>query len=79
MFSLNLRKKYKTPLFVAEEDNKLKEKIDDVSQIVERLPAECELDQDEAKYSPEEKSVVDKSEVDRTPSPSEDSEEDEGK
>lgn len=43
------------------------------------MPHETEIDQDEAKYSPEEKSVVDKSEVERTPTPSEDSEEDEGK
>ncbi|CAH2060663.1 unnamed protein product, partial [Iphiclides podalirius] len=63
--------------YKAEEDNKLKEKIDDDNNIAERLPNECELDQDEAKYSPEEKSFVDKSEIERTPSLSEDSEEDE--
>lgn len=38
-----------------------------------------DLDQDEAKYSPEEKSIVDKSDMDRTPTPSEESEDDEGK
>lgn len=38
-----------------------------------------EHDQDEAKYSPEEKSVVEKSEIERTPTPSEESEEDEGR
>ncbi|XP_038219061.1 ankyrin-2-like isoform X2 [Zerene cesonia] len=61
--------------YKAEEDNKLKETIDD-SQISERMRTE-DLDQDEAKYSPEEKSVIDKSEVERTPTPSEESEEDE--
>ncbi|XP_045507606.1 titin homolog isoform X2 [Colias croceus] len=61
--------------YKAEEDNKLKETIDD-SHISERMRTE-DLDQDEAKYSPEEKSVVDKSEVERTPTPSEESEEDE--
>lgn len=39
---------------------------------------ESEQDQDEAKYSPEEKSIVEKSEIERTPTPSEESEEDEG-
>ncbi|KAL0859578.1 hypothetical protein ABMA27_010715 [Loxostege sticticalis] len=66
--------------YKAEEDNKLKEKIYDENQIAERLHRESEQDhEDEAKYSPEEKSIVDKSEsiVDRTPTPSEDSEEDE--
>ncbi|XP_072945806.1 uncharacterized protein [Epargyreus clarus] len=61
--------------YKAEEDNKLKDKIYDENQIAERV--ESEHDQDEAKYSPEEKSVVDKSEIERTPTPSEDSEEDE--
>ncbi|CAG5037574.1 unnamed protein product [Parnassius apollo] len=64
--------------YKAEEDNKLKEKIFDDNQILERMRNESEVDQDEAKYSPEEKSIVDKSEVERTPTPSEDSEEDEG-
>lgn len=59
----------------AEEDNKLKDIMDD-SQISERTHTE-DMDQDEAKYSPEEKSFVDKSEVERTPTPSEESE-DEG-
>lgn len=63
--------------FTAEEDNKLKEKLYNEEDI---LPEhrESEHDQDEAKYSPEEKSIVEKSEIDRTPSPSEESEEDEG-
>ncbi|XP_063834893.1 titin-like [Ostrinia nubilalis] len=66
--------------YKAEEDNKLKDKIYDENQIAERLHRESEQDhEDEAKYSPEEKSIVDKSEslVDRTPTPSEESEEDE--
>ncbi|XP_013148945.1 PREDICTED: uncharacterized protein LOC106111412 isoform X1 [Papilio polytes] len=63
--------------YKAEEDNKVKERIYDANQIAEAMPHETEIDQDEAKYSPEEKSVVDKSEVERTPTPSEDSEEDE--
>lgn len=62
--------------FLAEEDNKLKDRIYDEDQIAEHR--ESEQDQDEAKYSPEEKSIVEKSEVERTPTPSEDSEEDEG-
>lgn len=62
----------------AEEDNKLKEKILEDNHITERI-RETEHDQDEAKYSPEEKSVVEKGEIERTPTPSEDSEEDEGK
>lgn len=49
----------------------------DDSQISERTHTE-DMDQDEAKYSPEEKSFLDKSEVERTPTPSEESEEDEG-
>ncbi|XP_050356935.1 ankyrin-2-like isoform X3 [Nymphalis io] len=61
---------------VAEEDNKLKENIYDDNEFEERTRTD-DLDQDEAKYSPEEKSVVDKSEMDRTPTPSEESEEDE--
>nr|XP_037876708.1 ankyrin-2 isoform X5 [Bombyx mori] len=62
--------------YKAEEDNKLKEKLYNEEDI---LPEhrESEHDQDEAKYSPEEKSIVEKSEIDRTPSPSEESEEDE--
>ncbi|XP_068624617.1 ankyrin-3-like [Battus philenor] len=64
--------------YKAEEDNKLKDKIYDDNQIAERI-RESELDQDEAKYSPEEKSIVDKSEVERTPSPSEDSEDEDVK
>lgn len=60
----------------AEEDNKLKDKqyydVDEISEYRD------EHDQDEAKYSPEEKSIVDKSEVDRTSTPSEESEDDEG-
>ncbi|XP_013174743.1 PREDICTED: uncharacterized protein LOC106123133 isoform X3 [Papilio xuthus] len=63
--------------YKAEEDNKVKERIYDDNQIAEAIRHESEVDQDEAKYSPEEKSVVDKSEVERTPTPSEDSEEDE--
>ncbi|XP_075987215.1 uncharacterized protein LOC142983910 isoform X2 [Anticarsia gemmatalis] len=62
--------------YKAEEDNKLKDRIYDEDQIPEHR--ESEHDQDEAKYSPEEKSIVEKSEVERTPTPSEDSEEDEG-
>lgn len=65
-------------LVTAEEDNKLKEKILEENQIAERI-RETEHDQDEAKYSPEEKSVIEKSEIERTPTPSEESEEDEGK
>lgn len=61
----------------AEEDNKLRDRIYEEEQILEHR--DSEHDQDEAKYSPEEKSIIDKSEVDRTPTPSEDSEEDEGK
>ncbi|KAG6462715.1 hypothetical protein O3G_MSEX013427 [Manduca sexta] len=61
--------------YKAEEDNKLKEKLYDEDEIPEHR--ESEHDQDEAKYSPEEKSIVEKSEVERTPTPSEDSEEDE--
>ncbi|CAH0731545.1 unnamed protein product, partial [Brenthis ino] len=61
--------------YKAEEDNKLKESIYDDSEIEETTRTE-DLDQDEAKYSPEEKSV-EKSEMDRTPTPSEESEEDE--
>nr|XP_049705446.1 ankyrin-2 isoform X4 [Helicoverpa armigera] len=61
--------------YKAEEDNKLKDRIYDEDQIAEHR--ESEHDQDEAKYSPEEKSIVEKSEVERTPTPSEDSEEDE--
>lgn len=64
--------------FVAEEDNKLKENIYDEDDTTERMRSE-DLDQDEAKYSPEEKSIVDKSDMDRTPTPSEESEDDEGK
>lgn len=48
------------------------------NQIAERMRESSEHDQDEAKYSPEEKSVVEKSEIERTPTPSEESEEDEG-
>lgn len=56
----------------------MKEKYDE-NQIAERLHRESEQDQeDEAKYSPEEKSIIEKSEIDRTPTPSEESEEDEG-
>ncbi|XP_049881586.1 ankyrin-2-like isoform X2 [Pectinophora gossypiella] len=62
--------------YKAEEDNKLKEKIYEDNQIEERM-RESEHDQDEAKYSPEEKSIVEKSEIERTPTPSEESEEDE--
>ncbi|XP_045780028.1 ankyrin-2-like isoform X3 [Maniola jurtina] len=62
--------------YKAEEDNKLKENIYDDDEITERMRSE-DLDQDEAKYSPEEKSIVDKSDMDRTPTPSEESEEDE--
>ncbi|XP_047516437.1 ankyrin-2-like isoform X6 [Pieris napi] len=61
----------------AEEDNKLKDIMDD-SQISERTHTE-DMDQDEAKYSPEEKSFVDKSEVERTPTPSEESEDEDVK
>ncbi|CAB3233076.1 unnamed protein product [Arctia plantaginis] len=61
--------------YKAEEDNKLKDRIYDEDQIPEHR--ESEQDQDEAKYSPEEKSFVEKSEIERTPTPSEDSEEDE--
>ncbi|XP_031765425.2 ankyrin-2 isoform X3 [Galleria mellonella] len=61
--------------YKAEEDNKLKDKIYDENQIAEHR--ELEHDQDEAKYSPEEKSIIDKSEIERTPTPSEESEEDE--
>ncbi|KAM3960016.1 LOW QUALITY PROTEIN: uncharacterized protein ACR2FA_005939 [Aphomia sociella] len=61
--------------YKAEEDNKLKDKIYDENQITELR--DLEHDQDEAKYSPEEKSVIDKSEIERTPTPSEESEEDE--
>lgn len=64
-------------ILIVDEDNKLKENIYDDSQIVDGIRHE-DLDQDEAKYSPEEKSVVDKSEIERTPTPSEESEEDEG-
>ncbi|KAH9634383.1 hypothetical protein HF086_010863 [Spodoptera exigua] len=60
--------------YKADEDNKLKDRIYDENQIPEHRD---EHDQDEAKYSPEEKSIVDKSEIERTPTPSEDSEEDE--
>ncbi|CAH0687120.1 unnamed protein product [Chilo suppressalis] len=64
--------------YKAEEDNKLKDKLYDENQIEERLTRESDQDhEDEAKYSPEEKSIVDKSEIERTPTPSEDSEEDE--
>ncbi|KAI5636460.1 ZU5 domain-containing protein [Phthorimaea operculella] len=62
--------------YKAEEDNKLKEKLYEENQIAEHM-RESEHDQDEAKYSPEEKSVVEKSEIERTPTPSEESEEDE--
>ncbi|XP_063370063.1 ankyrin-2-like isoform X3 [Cydia amplana] len=62
--------------YKAEEDNKIKDRRFD-SDIPERLRRESDQDQDEAKYSPEEKSVVDKSEMERTPTPSEESEEDE--
>ncbi|KAJ2941011.1 hypothetical protein O0L34_g13140 [Tuta absoluta] len=62
--------------YKAEEDNKLKEKLYEENQIAERM-RESEHDQDEAKYSPEEKSVVEKSEMERTPTPSEESDEDE--
>ncbi|XP_023954844.1 serine-rich adhesin for platelets-like [Bicyclus anynana] len=62
--------------YKAEEDNKLKENIYDDDEITERVRSE-DLDQDEAKYSPEEKSIVDKSDMDRTPTPSEESEDDE--
>ncbi|XP_046974007.1 ankyrin-2-like isoform X3 [Vanessa cardui] len=62
--------------YKAEEDNKLKENIYDDNEFEERTRTE-DLDQDEAKYSPEEKSVLEKSEMDRTPTPSEESEEDE--
>ncbi|XP_039761177.1 ankyrin-2-like isoform X2 [Pararge aegeria] len=62
--------------YKAEEDNKLKESIYDDDEITERVRSE-DLDQDEAKYSPEEKSIVDKSDMDRTPTPSEESEDDE--
>ncbi|KAJ8707390.1 hypothetical protein PYW08_010642 [Mythimna loreyi] len=63
--------------YKAEEDNKLKDRIYDEDQIPEHR--ESEHDQDEAKYSPEEKSIVEKSEIERTPTPSshEESEEDE--
>ncbi|XP_059058497.1 ankyrin-2-like [Achroia grisella] len=61
--------------YKAEEDNKLKDKIYDDNQTAEHR--DLEHDQDEAKYSPEEKSIVDKSEIERTPTPSEESEEDE--
>ncbi|CAK1546705.1 unnamed protein product [Leptosia nina] len=61
--------------YKAEEDNKLKDTMDS-SQISERTHTE-DMDQDEAKYSPEEKSFIDKSEMERTPTPSEESEEDE--
>ncbi|XP_053618820.1 ankyrin-2-like isoform X3 [Plodia interpunctella] len=61
--------------YKAEEDNKLKDKLYDENGIPEHR--DLEHDQDEAKYSPEEKSIVDKSELERTPTPSEDSEEDE--
>lgn len=56
----------------------MKEKLYEDNQISERMRKESELDQDEAKYSPEEKSVHDKSEIERTPTPSTESEEDEG-
>ncbi|XP_063542799.1 ankyrin-2-like isoform X7 [Cydia strobilella] len=65
--------------YKAEEDNKIKDRRFD-SDIPERLRRESDQDQDEAKYSPEEKCVVDKSEMERTPTPptpSEESEEDE--
>lgn len=62
----------------AEEDNKLKDRLQGNNELSERLHSESDtLDQDEAKYSPEEKSF-DKSEMERTPTPSEESEEDEG-
>ncbi|XP_060807559.1 ankyrin-2 [Amyelois transitella] len=61
--------------YKAEEDNKFKDKLYDENGIAEHR--ELEHDQDEAKYSPEEKSIVEKSEIERTPTPSEDSEEDE--
>lgn len=64
----------------AEGDNKLKDKLYDDDEITEYL---SDNDQEEAKYSPEEKSIAekpdDKSDADRTPTPSEESEEDEGK
>lgn len=66
--------------FSAEGDNKLKDKLYDDDEITEY---QSDHDQEEAKYSPEEKSIAekpdDRSEVDRTPSPSEESEEDAGK
>ncbi|XP_073958631.1 uncharacterized protein isoform X2 [Choristoneura fumiferana] len=65
--------------YKAEEDNKIKDRAHE-SDIPERLRRDSDQDPDEAKYSPEEKSIVDKSEVERTPTPStpsEESEEDE--
>ncbi|XP_041984018.1 ankyrin-2-like isoform X4 [Aricia agestis] len=62
--------------YKVDEDNKLKELIHDDNQVIEGIRTE-DLDQDEAKYSPEEKCVLDKSEIERTPTPSEESEEDE--
>lgn len=64
----------------AEEDNKIKDRVYE-DEIPERMRRDSDQDPDEAKYSPEEKSIVDKSEVERTPTPStpsEESEEDEG-
>ncbi|KAL4712545.1 hypothetical protein ACJJTC_007561 [Scirpophaga incertulas] len=61
----------------ADEDNKLKDKTYKENDIDEHIAREFEHDHDEAKYSPEEKSVVDKSDIGRTPTPSEESEEDE--
>ncbi|CAG9796167.1 unnamed protein product [Diatraea saccharalis] len=64
--------------YKAEEDNKLKDKLYDENHIEEHLTRDLEQDhEDEAKYSPEEKSIIEKSEIERTPTPSEDSEEDE--
>ncbi|VVC88921.1 unnamed protein product [Leptidea sinapis] len=60
--------------YKADEDNKLKDRLDD-SQMSERTRTE-DYDQDEAKYSPEEKSFVDKGDMEKTES--EESEEDEG-
>ncbi|XP_050671700.1 ankyrin-2-like [Leptidea sinapis] len=59
--------------YKADEDNKLKDRLDD-SQMSERTRTE-DYDQDEAKYSPEEKSFVDKGDMEKTES--EESEEDE--
>ncbi|GBP41693.1 Ankyrin-3 [Eumeta japonica] len=66
--------------YKAEEDNKLKEKLYEDNKMAESIPNETELqDHDEAKYSPEEKSLPEKTEQDRTPTPSEESDDEDVK